>query len=182
METKTRRTRIPKASLVLGCLISAIGVASAFGQETRGDREEDSRCKHVTAMLAAVVPVTDNCPSPVGMCFAGITIGSQLLRGTFFASALAAAPSAGLAGIEPPTTVSYAGDRTIITSRGVLTLRFVGVFDTARNEVAELNRVSGGTGRFEGATGRLWVTAFGTLPTIETPGEAQLTGQICTNR
>ena len=60
-----------------------------------------------------------------------------------------------------------------------MTFRFIAVFDTARGEFAEIDRVTGGTERFEGATGTLWLTGTGTAAT---GFEIKIIGQICTNR
>jgi hypothetical protein len=98
----------------------------------------------------------------------------RLISGTTFASVLGLAPSLGLPGLEPETTLSIKGERTITTARGDLMFHFITVFDTARGEFAEINRVIGGTERFAGATGTLWITGTGT-----TVFDGRVTGQIC---
>jgi hypothetical protein len=168
--------RIPKMLVVLICLLSTVGLPTAFAQEQNELREEGGRCTRIKASLATAI-VAENCPSPVGLCAAGVIAGNRLIEGTTFASVLGLAPSAGLPGLEPETTLSLAGERTIRASRGTLMLRLAGVFDTARGEFAEIDRVTSGTGRFEGATGTLWITGTGT-----NVFEGQITGQICTNR
>jgi hypothetical protein len=97
---------------------------------------------------------------------------------TFTASGLAAA--AGLAGIEPETLVSFAGERVITTRRGTLTLHAVGVFDTAPSaagEFSELEKVIGGTGRFAAASGTLHL--FGQATLDGTGFEGAIVGEIC---
>jgi hypothetical protein len=168
--------KLPKTLAALTCLVSAIGLATASSQEQTERREDDGRCREIRANLATAI-ATDNCPSPIHLCAAGVITGDQLLRGTTFASVLGLAPSIGLPGIEPETNVSLAGERTITTSHGTLTFRFITVFDTTRGEFAEIERVTGGTESFERATGTLWAIGTGT-----TVFEGRITGQICTHR
>ena len=74
--------------------------------------------------------------------------GGGWINGTPKATLLGLAPSVGLPGIKPETTLSVVGDRTIMTSHGILTLRFTAVFDTVRGEFTELLRVTNRTGDF----------------------------------
>jgi hypothetical protein len=128
----------------------------------------------------ATVRVSENCTSPVNFCASGVVTGKDLISGTTHATVLGLVPSVGLPGIEPETTLSYAGERTIQTSHGTLTLRFTGVFDTARGEASELERVTAGTGRFKNATGTVWLAA--TANTEGTVFEGKLSGQLCLAR
>jgi hypothetical protein len=158
-------------------LLSPSRLVAAPDHERGGDAGK--QCKRIEARLATV-RVSENCTSPVGFCAAGAITGRALISGTTQAIVLGLVPSVGLPGVEPETTLSYAGERTIATSRGTLTLRFTGVFDTARGEASELERVTAGTGRFNGATGTLWLTA--TSNPEGTAFEGQLTGQLCLAR
>ena len=176
MDTNTRNVRKTSTLVVLTCLFSMVGLPMVFGQEQSGFREDSDRCERVTAHYALQFVTTD-CPSPIGLCAAGVIAGNQLVTGTMFVSILGLAPSIGLPGIEPETDVSIAAERTIITSHGTLMFRVAAVFDSARGEFAEINRVTGGTGRFTGATGTLWTTGTGT-----TFFRGQATGKICFNR
>jgi hypothetical protein len=137
------------------------------------------RCKAVKGKLATV-RVNENCASPVNFCASGVITGKDLISGTTQATVLGLVPSVGLPGVEPESTLSYAGERTIQTSHGTLTLRFTGVFDTARGEASELERVTAGDGRFKGATGSVWLTA--TSNADGTVFEGDLTGQVCLAR
>lgn len=169
--------KIPKTLLVLVCFFSAIALATARHHDQK-DGDKDG-CKRIEARLATV-RVTEDCASPVDFCAAGVITGARLIEGTTRASVLGLVPSVGLPGVEPETTFSYAGERTITTSHGTVTLRFTGVFDTARGEASELERVTGGTRRFEGATGTLWLAATSNAELTMFAG--RVTGQICTNR
>jgi hypothetical protein len=160
-----------KMKVLLLSLLSTIWFSEAFGQEA-----DDDRCKEIKATLATTL-VTENCPSPVHLCAAGLITRDELISGRTFVSVLGVAPSIGLPGIESPTSVSLAGQRSITTSHGTLFFRLITVFDTLRGEFAEIDRVTGGTGKFEGATGTLWLTGTGT-----TVFEGKAAGQICRSR
>lgn len=95
------------------------------------------------------------------------------------ATTLGVTPSLGLSGIEPETSLALAGDRTLTTAHGTLKFRYITVFDSARGEFAEIDRVTGGTEKFENATGTLWLTGTGTRAA---GFESKITGRICTNR
>ena len=176
MKAKNRKMKISESVAVRVCWFLAIGLATAFGQAPNERSDGRVDCKQIKASGTSVIVTTD-CRSPIGLCAAGFITGDQLIRGATFASVLGAAPSIGLPGIEAETTVSLAGERTITTSDGTLAFRFVTVFDTARGEFAEINRVTGGSGKFEGATGTLWLTGTGITSFI-----SEVTGQICTTR
>jgi hypothetical protein len=176
MKAKTSKMKISENLAVRVCWFLAIGLATAFGQAPNERSDGRVACKQIKASGTTLI-VTTNCPSPIGLCAAGFFTGDELIRGATFARVLGAAPSIGLPGIEAQTMVSLAGERTITTSDGTLAFRFVTVFDTARGEFAEINRVTGGSGKFEGATGTLWFTGTGTTSFV-----AEVTGQICTTK
>lgn len=165
--------------LTLICSLWSIGVPAASDGDQRGTPGPDRKCKQIDAKLASV-RVAEHCGSPVDFCAAGVISGDELIAGTFRASAFGFVSSVGLPGVEPETTLSYAGDRTVDTRRGTLTLRFTGVFDTARAEFSELERVETGTGRFEGATGTIWV--IGQADATATAFEGRLLGHVCLAR
>jgi hypothetical protein len=118
--------------------------------------------------------VTEGCTSPVGLCTAGVFTGDGLLKGTTSFVADAVAPSAGMPGVEAPTTLSYTGLLTITTRRGTLTLRDTGIFDTAAGLFSSRDVIVGGTGLFTGVTGHLFFTGTGTSSL-----DSQATGEIC---
>lgn len=170
LSTSSSPARLPFGALLLVLVqpISFPQVYSASG--------ESSRCQQVRAKEHAV-RVTEGCTSPVGFCVEGVISGGGWINGKTKATLLGLAPSVGLPGIEPETTLSVAGDRTFETSHGTLALRFTSVFDTARGEFSELLRITGGTGRFVGATGTLYLT--GRLSADGISIEGDFTGEIC---
>jgi hypothetical protein len=169
--------RTAKALVALVCSISTVAVA--VSADDQGRRDRDTKCRSIDGKLASV-RVADHCGSPVDFCAVGVITGDGLVGGSFKASAFGFAPSVGLPGLEPETTLSYAGERTIDTTRGTLTLRFTGVFDTARAEFSELERVAAGTGRFEGASGTVWVAGHSIAS--GTAFEGKVTGEVCLAR
>jgi hypothetical protein len=160
----------PLGALLL-VLVQPIWFAQAYSASG-----EDGRCKQVRAKEHAV-RVIEGCTSPVGFCVEGVIAGGGWINGKTKATILGLAPSVGLPGIEPETTLSAAGDRTIETSQGTLTLRFTAVFDTVRGEFSELLRVTEGTGKFLGATGTLYLN--GRLSADGISIEGDFTGVIC---
>jgi hypothetical protein len=176
MKVNNRKMKISKSVAVRICWFLAMGLVTAFGQEAKERSDGSVDCKQIKASGTTVVVTTD-CRSPIGLCAAGFFTGDEWIRGATFASVLGAAPSIGLPGIEAETRFALAGERTITTRDGTLAFRFVTVFDTARGEFAEINRVTGGSGKFEGATGTLWFTGTGTTSFV-----SEVTGQICTTR
>ena len=75
------------------------------------------------------------------------------------------------------THIDGAGERTITTSNGTLVLRFTGVFDTARHEFSELERVIEGSDAFSGAKGTLYL--YGKSNSDNTSFEGQIRGELC---
>jgi hypothetical protein len=168
--TASSSARAPLGALLL-VLVQPILFAQAYSASGGG-----GQCQEVRAREHAV-RVTEGCTSPVGFCVEGVITGGGSMNGKTKATILGLAPSVGLPGIEPETTLSAAGDRTIENSHGTLTLRFTAVFDTVRGEFAELLRVTGGTGQFLGATGTLYLT--GRLGADGISIEGDFTGEVC---
>jgi len=114
-----------------------------------------SDCKNIITELDGS---TFSCAdSPVGFCSDGV-ISSGILKGTKLAVYQGLAPFAGMPGIEPETVFSYSGPATFSTNHGELWLDQVGVLDLGRGIFTELQRVTGGTGRFTNASGELFVS------------------------
>jgi hypothetical protein len=170
VSTVSSAVRAPSAALLL-VLVHLMSFSQAYFASVEGNG-----CKQVRAKEHAV-RVTEGCTSPVGFCVEGVVTGGGWINGKTKATILGLAPSVGLPGIEPETTLSAAGDRTIETSHGTLTLRFTAVFDSVRGEFSELLRVTGGTGKFLGATGTLYLT--GRLSADGISIEGDFTGVIC---
>ena len=133
-----------------------------------------SGCKSIeTTLDGSTFPCAE---SPGGLCADG-NISSGILKGTKFAVYTAAAPSAGLPGVEPPYVLSYTADAVFTTKHGELHLSQLGLTDPVRRVFTELNRVVGGTGRFHEAGGDLFI--YGTLSIDGTEFFSDVTGNIC---
>lgn len=138
-----------------------------------------SECKQVHAQITTSL-TTEGCTSPVGLCTTGKVEGNRGLDGTtsFTADSLAAGPATAL---NAAATFSYSGILKITTEKGTLTTRDTGIIDSSTGAApggffSSFDVVIGGTGRFEGATGRLFIggeTISGQLVT------RVITGEIC---
>ncbi len=133
-----------------------------------------SECKVISTTLDG--SVFSCAASPGGVCSDG-TIRSGILKGTKLAVYAAAAPSAGLPGVESPLVLSYTADAVFTTDQGELHLSQLGVVDPFRQVFTELNRVVGGTGRFDQASGDLFIS--GTTSIGGMFFESVITGEVC---
>ncbi len=88
--------------------------------------------------------------------------------------------SAGMPGVEPATTLSYSGTSVFHTEKGDLHTSFIGVLDTTRLVFTEISRVTGGTGRFTGASGNVFIS--GTITADGTSFDSRITGEIYLDR
>jgi hypothetical protein len=124
----------------------------------------------------------EGCTSPVGLCTKGtVESGDPSLAGaTWFFSALGTAEAAGLPASLPASMLSYAGSVVVTTARdGTFTTSNAGVFDTAAGAFSQLDRVTGGTGRFADAAGRhIFTTAAGSA---EAGFKSHVRGELCLN-
>lgn len=122
-------------------------------------QDTDTRCFDVFANIDARF-ATSGCTSPVGLCTAGTLAGFPGGTTRFVALGLGGAPVGEASIVTPPaepgSTWSYRGDLVYTTPLGELRLEDVGVLDTVRGTFTELQRVVGGTGTFDGATGDLF--------------------------
>jgi hypothetical protein len=117
--------------------------------------------------------------SPGQVCAAG-RIRSGPLRGLTETVYYGSADSAGMPNVEPATTISYSGIQVIHTEQGDLHASAVGIADMARHVFTEISRITGGTGRFTGATGNLFVS--GTLAPDGIGFQSKVSGEICLQR
>jgi hypothetical protein len=158
-------------------LVTGLFAAGAVGvwSRTTVAHQRCHRLKGRAGIQASVV--ANGCTSPVGLCTAGEFEGDGLLEGrtSFVADGLT--PSAGMPGVEAPTTLSYSGLLTITTDRGTLTTRDTGIFDTAAGLFSSRDVIVAGTGIFQGATGHLLFTGTGT-----STFESDASGEICLAR
>ena len=137
---------------------------------------QDGLCIPVHATINALF-VTAGCTSPVGLCTAGQLSGSGILNGSTRFTALGIAPAAGITGIEPDTTLSYHGVLEVATRHGTLSISDIGVFDQAVGVYSEVDRITAGTGRFENATGTLFI--HGDAFSDGSGFDGEVRGQIC---
>ena len=161
-----------KTSITILCRIG--GLLVAITSMTGAAAE----CKNInTELVGKIAPCAE---SPVGLC-APATAASGILKGEKQFVFQGLAPGAGLAPLQPATVISYLGPVTYHTHQGELHLSAIGVLDQQRLVFSEVQRVVGGTGRFTGATGNLFVSGDspGPEPTGAVPFESWISGEIC---
>jgi hypothetical protein len=163
-------------------ILAAVAVAGmmVFSGTTRGvaARQQSSskaKCKTVSGHIADQPYTGAECASPLGQCSAGRFTGA--LKGNFVASATSFTPSN-----DTATTgvLFFTADLVLHTKDGDLFLKDAGAFNTApggQGEHATVSTVTGGTGMYAGASGRLLET--GTF-TPEDGGYSEYRGEICT--
>jgi hypothetical protein len=162
------RTSVPSA-LLTALLLSGAADPAAAGPPAPRCHDVDS---DFTSELAP-----DGCASPLGLCATGRIGHDPVLKGRMYVTIADAARSAGMVASEPESLLSVSGTRTLAPNRGgTLTAHVVGVFDTRQVVFTELNVITGGTGRFTGATGTLNVFGHGTSPTTFA---GTISGRIC---
>lgn len=137
--------------------------------------QADPRCRPVYGAFD-LIPVSESCSSPVGVCGKGTFRG--LLRGPYTAVLTSIATTA-----DTPSTgvVLITGDLALQarlgSKAGVITVKEAGSFHTTGDgEFAELFSIAGGTGDFAGASGTVFAT--GTFD-FAGGGEGQYHGTIC---
>ena len=165
--------------VVVGLFGTAAGARqSAVAFST--DHEDGSlKCQSVRGTLVELRSTTE-CRPGHAVCFLGELEANHGFRGTtYFRGEQGAVfpPSA-------PTFRSYVGSFDYITARGTLSMREFGLTDPPdpnnpeSGVVNAYQRVVSGTGRFEGATGYMFVSGFNRNQRIETI----VNGRICTPR
>ena len=160
------KARITKSRVLAACLLLATAAPSALA---------DADCKPIIAIQRDVL-ITTNCPSPIGFCAGGTIAGNHGLRGTNFFSARSFDPILS----DPLGRLAVPGDSTYTTDDGVLNISDVSVFDVVRGTFAGVGRITGGTGRFAGASGDIFTT--GRAAPDGTSFVTDVTGQICLPR
>jgi hypothetical protein len=146
-----------------------------------GPTEGAEACKQLHATLQSQVVEAGTTACPIA-CTAGVVTGDGLLRGTTHFTATGLAPGGGLATTNPNTTFSDSGTFVLTTNHGTLTTSSIGMFDVGNGVFFDIGTISGGTGRFEGATGTLFF--FGSV--VQTTGgpltlafEGDIRGEVC---
>ena len=131
------------------------------------------RCKMISGGITSFL--RNDCPTPTGFCTDGTFFGDGLLNGTTHTTVEAIAAAAGGLLGEVPTTLSFTGLITFVTTKGILTVRDTGIFDTAGQGLfSSRSVVVDGTGEFVGATGFLFTHGTG-LSELQT----EVSGEVC---
>lgn len=159
-------------TIVLAALTLSAGAARGVAA---WEKPSKARCQTVSGHITDQPLAGAECASPLGQCSAGRFYGP--LKGNFVASATSFTPSG-----DTATTgvVSFTADLVLHTKDGDLFLKDAGTFNTTpggRGEHATVTTVTGGTGRWAGAAGRLLES--GTF-TQEDGGYSVYAGEICT--
>ena len=120
--------------------------------------------------------VTTGCASPVGFCAEGAFKGNRGFRGTVLFSALSFDPivSDALGRLVVP------GESTYTTANGAFTVSDVSVFDVAAGTFSGIGRITGGTGRFAGATGNVFTAGHALPDGVSFDNET--TAEVCVPR
>src|SRR5262245_49336355 len=141
---------------------------------SRTDAAEVCKQIHASNQSQAVT-----CSGPLRLCTVGQVTGDGLLRGTTLFTATGLDTSTGVNLGDLPTTVSDAGTWTVTTAHGTLTTSSIGMLDLAKGLFFDLGRISGGTGRFDGATGTLFFfgSVSGSFPVLQFDGDIR--GEVC---
>lgn len=126
--------------------LALLAAAALYPQSARASDEDDA-CTSVDAPIATFFFV-DGCTSPVGLCTRG-SIASGPLQGTTRFEVLTLGPG------PIPNTLVYTGALTITTPTGTVNIRDRGVLDENTGQFFEFDRIVGGTGAFEHASGLL---------------------------
>ena len=154
LNQQSSRRKGEKGHSILVVLLASFTMAFGFTTEVRA-----TKCKRIRAQIVSSLTTT-GCTSPIGHCTEGEIEGNRGLNGTtsFIGESAAAGPST-----APEGTISYSGVREITTDKGTLTTLNAGVFNTSTGPApggffASFAVVTGGTGKFQGATGDLFET------------------------
>jgi hypothetical protein len=135
---------------IAGVMVMSAGVLGAASNQA----EATEACKQIQAHIVDA-PTTENCSSV--FCAAGAVTGNQDLNGTTFFT-----EDGGVRGpATAPAYIAVSGILTYTTPRGTLTVRETGISSlnlaAHTGAGAAVQDVLSGTGRFEGATGHLYL-------------------------
>jgi hypothetical protein len=174
-EEEVEMKRVKRVAAVV-IVMSAMGATMAVAGSHRRPR-----CHEVDATFTSeLVP----CASPLG-CASGVIRHDPLIKGAMFVTLTAAAD---LPDMEPasPAVKSVTTERSLSPRQGgTLSVNGFGVFDTAAGFLtgdftgalfSEVNFITGGTGRFEYATGTLYQFGWATGPTTFA---GEIHGTVC---
>jgi hypothetical protein len=131
----------------------------------------------------AIIPLQmfkDGCTSEIGLCTVGtVTSSEAALNGAAWKfTAHALAESAGLPSL-PKTMQSYTGT-VLVTGKegGTFTTTNAGMFDSEAGTFAQLDKVTGGTGRFADSANR-WIFLSGTPRQGGGGFDSRARGEVC---
>jgi hypothetical protein len=139
----------------------ALAAVVGFAATANAQAPTAAKCKAVHGDL--IETRSDVCrPGDTAPCFLGEVDANHGLRGTTYFKG----ESAALFPAAAPTFRSYVGNFEYTTATGTLTIREMGLSEPSNNPTPDggvvnaFQRVVGGTGEFEGATGFLFVSGF----------------------
>lgn len=161
------------SSRIAAAPLFAALVTAAFLSAPAGRASAAARCKNVRGHVTSHT-VTENCPSPIGLCAGGQFYGA--IRGELFLVGTSLTPTQ-----DTPATGVYmfTGDDVIKTKEGDIYTKDAGALNLTPGSTGDdisIVTITGGTGAYAGATGRL--RASGTFS--ESGGEFSYEGEICT--
>ncbi|TXD37131.1 hypothetical protein FRC98_10370 [Lujinxingia vulgaris] len=168
---------------VVGSSVVVAAMALSATSWAHGPSSGEPICRSISASLSATF-FSEGCESAVGLCTAGDLLqrGGRVVGSTSY---VADGIGGGVIGedsvvfppVEPATTWTYAGVLTLITPYGELQSTDAGILDNAAGIFTEFNRVQGGTGIFEGASGTFYIN--GTTLADGSGFDAEITGEVC---
>lgn len=132
-----------------------------------------ARCRNVRGHLVSQSSTTD-CPSPIALCAEGHFYGGIIGDLKLVATTLTPTQDTPLTGV-----FLYTADDVIKTREGDIYTKDAGALNLAPGSTGDdmsIVTITGGTGEYAGATGRL--RAYGTFS--GTTGEFNYEGEICT--
>ncbi len=158
---------------IAAAALFAVAVAAALFTAPAGKTSAAAKCKNVRGHVTSHT-VTENCNSPIGLCAAGRFYGA--IRGEFFLVGTSLTPTQ-----DTPVTGVYifTGDDVIKTREGDIYTKDAGALNLTPGSTGDdvsIVTITGGTGKYAGATGTL--RAYGTFS--ESGGEFSYEGEICT--
>lgn len=137
---------------------------STWARSAKSAQSENSNCKQVKGNVI--------------VNFGPGTASGAITNGSFLNGTLETVFNAGsVVPTADPTTVTFTGDSTITTEKGVLATHDVYLFDFVRALGPGMLRIdsAASTGDFAGATGIIYISPnFG-----DAPGHGKLTGKVC---
>jgi hypothetical protein len=126
------------------------------------------QCAAIRTAIVTSYSQDPGCQSPVGVCTVG-NVASGDLAGTTQFTALTMTPG------PAPNLVLYTGELSITTPSGTVTLRDMGLLDSATGRYLEMQHVISATGAYEGHNGILVSQGLAT----STGFQGDLDGSIC---